>query len=468
MKDNNFLDLPQIKKVHFIGIGGISMSGLAKIMINFGYTVTGSDLKTFTSINSLENLGVKIYITHSENNISTNDIEIPNLIVYSAAIMNTNPELIKARSLGIPCIDRATLLGLVMKKYPYGLAISGTHGKTTTTAMIAMIAIESNLNPTVHIGGELEAIGGNTKIGATKYFITEACEYVESFLKFHPFLAVLLNIECDHLDYYKDICHINQSFLKFVSNVPKEGYVVACIDDENVTSLLDKIDCNIITYGIKNHHAMWRAENIKCETFGCASFTLWKDKTEICKIDLNVPGLHNVSNSLAAIASCHTIGCSIEQIKQGLFKFIGTHRRFETKGILRGIKVIDDYAHHPSEIVATLSAAKNCSQSKIWCVFQPHTYTRTKSLLADFSTSFQDADTIIVSDIYAAREIDTGEIHSNLLADKINLTGKHAIYLSDFNLIVEYLRKNASKDDIVITMGAGDIYKVGEMFLDIG
>lgn len=461
MTELNLLESSIIKNIHFIGIGGISMSGLAEILHNLGYNISGSDMKITALTQKLEKLGIKVYPYQSGENLKN-----PDLVVYTAAVKENNPELMRARELGIPVIDRATLLGQIMKKYPYSIAISGTHGKTTTTSMITMIMLESGVDPTVHIGGELEAIGGNTKIGGNKFFITEACEYVESFLKFNPFLAVILNIELDHVDYYRDIDQIKEAFHKFASLVPEDGYIVACVDDSNTALLLNKVSCNKISYGIKAPDAMWTAKDITFDDMGCASFIAVKEGEKITSIKLNVPGIHNVNNALAAIASCDALGCDIMAIKEGLRKFVGAHRRFELKGIASGIKVIDDYAHHPSEVKATLKAAKNCSHSKIWCVFQPHTYTRTKSLLDEFSTAFDDADNVIIADIYAAREIDTGEIHASALAEKINLKEEKAVYISGFDNIVQFLEKNVSPGDLLITMGAGDIWKVGEMFLE--
>lgn len=453
-------DSLNIRNIHFIGIGGSSMSGLAEILKNLGYTVSGSDMKTSEVTKKLENIGITVYPFHNEENIKN-----PDLVVYTVAVKEDNPEIIKARSLNIPVIDRATLLGEIMKTYPFSIAISGTHGKTTTTSMVSTIMLESKMDPTIHIGGELSIIGGNTKIGGHKYFITEACEYFGSFLKFHPFLAVILNIELDHVDYFKDIEHIKDTFFQFASLVPKDGYVVACVDDVNVCELLGKLSCNIITYGISNEEAIWSAKSINFDGKGCASYTLTYKGEKVADITLSVPGIHNVSNSIAAAASCYALGCTIDAIKDGLYKFTGTHRRFETKGAVDGIRVVDDYAHHPSEVRATLKAAKNMGYSKIWCVFQPHTYTRTKSLMREFASAFSCADTVIVSDIYAAREKDSGEVHASMLAEKLVSQGVDAIYISSFEAIVDFLENNASPGSLIITMGAGDIYKVGEMFL---
>lgn len=461
LQESNLLDQSEIKSIHFIGIGGISMSGLAEILLALGYNISGSDIKTSNITKKIEDMGAVIYPFHDSKNIQT-----PDLVVYTAAVKENNPEIIRAKELNIPIIERATLLGQIMKKYPYSVAISGTHGKTTTTSMVTMIMLQEGCNPTVHIGGELDAIGGNTRIGGEKYFIAEACEYVESFLKFKPYLAVILNIDADHLDYFKDIEHIKEAFIKFASLVPPNGYVVACIDDANTLNILDKLSCNKVTYGLNSKNAKWTAKDIEFNEYGLASFKLVLDGEVLTTVQLSVPGIHNVNNALGACAACHTLGCSIESIKNGLNKFTGTHRRFELKGISGNVSVVDDYAHHPSEVMATLKAAKNCSHSKIWCVFQPHTYTRTKALLEEFSNSFEDAGTVILSDIYAAREQDKGEIHSSILAERINSKGKEALYINGFDNIVQYLQRNVSPGDLIITMGAGDIYKVGEMYLE--
>jgi UDP-N-acetylmuramate--alanine ligase len=460
LTDKNLLDPKLIKKIHFVGIGGISMSGLAEILLSQGYVISGSDMKSSSITDRLKAMGIKFYIGHSSDNL-----ENPDLVIYTAAVKKDNPELVKAKELGIKAIERSVLLGQIMKQYPFNINVSGTHGKTTTTSMVTMIMLEAGMDPTVHIGGELKAIGGNTKIGGNKYFIAEACEYVESFLQFFPFMGIILNIEADHLDYFKGIDHIKESFLKFASLIPKDGYLVACADDSNIKDLLDKLDCSIITYGIKSADALWQARDISFDENGLGSYTLFKSNEEIAKIKLGVTGTHNISNSLAAVAACFTAGCSIESIKNGLQKFSGTHRRFELKGVSNDIKVIDDYAHHPSEIVATLNAAKNVPHNKLWCIFQPHTYTRTKALLNDFSNSFNDADYVIVSDIYAAREPDNGEINSKILSEKINEVSPKAKYIKDFEDIANYLQEKATSGDLIITMGAGDIYKVGEIFL---
>lgn len=437
------------------------MSGLAEILVSWGYTITGSDIRSSSITQKLEKMGINITIGHFEENVAGAE-----LVVYTAAVKGSNPELIAASQAGIPCIDRAELLGDIMRGYSKSIAVSGTHGKTTTTSMISMIMLEEGMDPTINMGGELDAIGGNTRIGESEYFIAEACEYTGSFLKFHPYLAVILNIEYDHADYFKDMDHIKETFLRFAKLLPDDGCLVSCADDANALEVMGQVACNKVTYGLSEGNHTWGASDISFDDLGNATYTLLHHNEPISEIKLMVPGIHNVSNSLAAIAACHVMGCSLSTAAKALQKYCGTHRRFELKGISDGITVIDDYAHHPSEVAATLKAAQNCKHTRIWCIFQPHTYTRTKFLMNEFSTAFEDTDIIIVTDIYAAREIDTGEVNSGMLADKISGNGKQTLYIKGFENIVEYLDKNAKAGDLIITMGAGDIYKVGEMFLD--
>lgn len=461
MEQNYYLDSKEIKYIHFIGIDGISMSGLAEILIDMGYKISGSDMKTSHRTEKLSRMGAKIFPFHSEQNITD-----PHLIVYTAAIKGSNPEMVKAKSLGIPMIDRATLLGQIMKRYPFSIAVSGTHGKTTTTSMVSMIMMEAGMDPTLHIGAELQSIGGTTRIGASKFFVAEACEYTGSFLKFNPYIAIILNVDFDHADYFRDIAHVKDTFLEFALRVPEDGYIVACSDDSNTMSLLDSIHCNKVTFGLNATHAMWTAENISFDDLGCPSFTLIHNRELLGDIKLGVTGVHNINNALAAIASCHIFGCSIQSIRQGLHNFKGAGRRFELKGLVNDIKVLDDYAHHPLEVRATLKAARNCRFKKLWCIFQPHTYTRTKALMEEFADSFHDADHAIITDIYAAREADTGEVHARMLAEAANRQSGNTVYISGFDEIAAYLENNVSSGDMVITMGAGDVYRIGEMFLE--
>lgn len=446
-------------KVHMVGIGGISMSGLAEILMNKDVRITGSDLQETDITKRLSNMGAVIYTGHSEGNISDQ-----NLVVYTAAVSQDNPELIEARKRSIPAIERSELLGAIMDQFENSIAVSGTHGKTTTTSMISSIILEAGLDPTIHVGGILDLIGGNTRIGNSPYFIAEACEYKNSFLQFRPSLAVVLNIDADHLDFFKDIDHIKSSFEAFLANVKTPGLIVLNLDDPQTRSISKVLTRPVITYGINSSDADWTCDKITIKE-GYAEFNIIFNKSVWASLKLSVPGMHNVSNSLAAIAACHGLGIPKGAIIKGLENYKGTHRRLEHRGIINNIRVMDDYAHHPTEIQASLNAARSLATNRLICVFQPHTYTRTHELLDDFSRAFALVDTVIVTDIYAAREKDTGIINSRVLTDRINLNTGNAVYISDFNEIVKFLHENAVAGDLVLTMGAGNIYSVGDLFL---
>jgi UDP-N-acetylmuramate--alanine ligase len=459
--NTGILERPCINKVHFIGIGGISMSGLAQILRTRGYSVTGSDERRSDITDFLEKEGIPVYIGHSSSNVQSAD-----LVVYTAAVKDDNPELIQARELSIPTISRAILLGEIMAKYDYSIAVAGTHGKTTTTSMISVIMLEAGKDPTIHIGGKNDIVGGTVKTGGRSYFITEADEYSGSFLALTPSVAVILNIEYDHADYYSDIHQVSNAFLEFARRVPADGYVIGNADDEEAAGILGQVNSNLKTFGISSTACNFRATDIKYDFNGCASFELLINGRQASTFSLKVAGIHNVYNALAAIAACHTAGCDIDELRNGLDAFHGAGRRLESKGIRNGVKVLDDYAHHPSEIKAALSAVRMMPASRTWCVFQPHTYSRTKVFLSEFADSFNDTDTVVILDIYAAREKNTGEIHASMLADEINRRHKNkAFYISSFEKAVELLKNNTSPGDIVLTMGAGDVYKVGELFL---
>ena len=446
------------KKIHFIGIGGISMSGLAAVLLNNGYKVSGSDFKDSAILDTLRNKGAEIYIGHSKENLKNVD-----LVVYTAAIPESNPELIEAKKLDIQLMDRAEFLGLIMKGHKYNVAISGTHGKTTTTSMISQITLEANLDPTILVGGELDAIGGNYRIGKSEYFITEACEYKASFLKFFPYIGIILNIEADHLDYYKDINHITETFEKFSHLIPKDGYLIGYGGDERVKSLLTKVNCNTISYGFDNEDLV--AKDLTFNNKGCGNFDVYERGTKLFNITLSNPGKHNVLNALASIAVGLIFNIPIDKIISGLTNCSGAHKRFEYKGELNGVTVIDDYAHHPTEIKATLNTATKIPHKKIFCVFQPHTYTRTKTLFNDFVTAFNNADELILMDIYAAREKDTGLVSSNELGDAIRKTGLKCTNVHSHDEATNYLKENTKPGDIILTVGAGDVVIVGENYL---
>jgi len=459
MGNQNNIFIKNNIKVHMVGIGGISMSGLAEILMHKGVKISGSDLNETEITKRLKEMGADIYYSHQASNITDQD-----LVVYTAAVSDDNPEIIEAKKRNIPAIERAELLGAVMDQFKNCIAVSGTHGKTTTTSMISTVLLEAGLDPTIHVGGILDLIGGNTRIGNSDYFVAEACEYKNSFLKFRPSLAIVLNIDADHLDFFKDIDSIRNSFEKFLGNVRDPGTIILNIDDPQTKTLTKVITRPVITYGVNSTDADWSCENITFKQ-GYAKVTILHKKSRWADLSLGVPGIHNVSNVLAAVAACHSLGVDKSAIINGLEKYKGTHRRLEDKGTIYGIRVMDDYAHHPTEIQATLSAARALATNRLFCVFQPHTYSRTYELIDDFSRSFAQADTVIVTDIYAAREKDTGIINSRILSDRINLNTSNSVYLSRFDDIVKFLQENATAGDLVITMGAGDVYRVGEMFL---
>lgn len=446
------------KKIHFIGIGGISMSGLAEILLENNYKVSGSDMKESNITKKLVKQGAEFFLGHDEKNI--NDVD---LVVYTAAVSDDNPELVKARELNIPIMDRAEFLGQIMKGHKYNVAISGTHGKTTTTSIVSHIFLKADLDPTILVGGELDIIDGNVKTGNSEYFITEACEYKASFLKFFPFVGVILNIEADHLDFYRNIDHIQDTFIEFAKLIPKEGYLVAWADDEKIKPVIASAECNVMTYGINSGEIT--AKNITYNDRGCATFDVYKNEIKLFTANLNVPGKHNVLNSLAGICVALSLNVPYNDVIEGLASFYGTHRRFEIKGVKNGVTVIDDYAHHPTEIKAFLEATKNLPHGKAYCVFQPHTYTRTLTLFDDFAHCFFNADELILADIYAAREPFTKVVSSDMLGDKIRELGQSCYNFHSFEEIVEHLKSNLKEGDLLLTIGAGDVYKIGEMYL---
>ncbi|OPX47089.1 UDP-N-acetylmuramate--L-alanine ligase [Clostridium thermobutyricum] len=448
------------KKVHFIGIGGISMSGLAAVLLNNGFKVSGSDSKESKITNSLKEKGAEIYIGHKRENLQNVD-----LVVYTAAIPSDNPEILEAKENNIHLMDRAEFLGLIMKGHKYNVAVAGTHGKTTSTSMITNITLKGNLDPTILVGGELDIIGGNYRIGNSDYFVTEACEYKESFLKFYPYVGIILNIDADHLDYYRDLNHIIETFKKFSTLIPEDGYLIGYNGDKNVRGILEEAKCNTLSYGLED--ADVTAKNIEFNNKGCATFTVNKKGEDLFTVSLNMPGTHNILNALSTICVGLIFNIPFEKIAEGLNECKGAHKRFEYKGEINGITIIDDYAHHPVEIQATLNTAKKIPHGKTYCVFQPHTYTRTKTLFDEFTTAFKDSDELILMDIYAAREKDTGLVSSDELGDAIRKTGLKCTNVHSHDEAVSYLKKVAKKDDMILTVGAGDVVIVGEKFLNL-
>ncbi|PKM95275.1 MAG: UDP-N-acetylmuramate--L-alanine ligase [Firmicutes bacterium HGW-Firmicutes-1] len=456
------IDFNKPLNVHFIGIGGISMSGLAEILINNHFTISGSDIAHSKMTEHLQSIGITVYIGHHAENL-TNSLD---LIVYTAAISKDNPELLSAKALSIPTMDRAELLGQIMANYTHSIGVAGTHGKTTTTSMMSQILLDANLDPTITVGGILDILDGNIRVGSSNYFITEACEYANSFLKFSPLIAIVLNVEEDHLDFFKDINDIRSSFAGYLNNVPENGYIIMNSDIENYLGLLEGLNCNIITYGTNEAISDWTCKNVSFNEKGCGNYDLYYKAKLVDHIQINSTGIHNVYNSIAAIAAAHTIGIDITSSKSSLENFSGPKRRFEYKGSLKGVTVIDDYAHHPTEIEATIKAAQKLEYNKLWIVFQPHTYSRTKAFLNNFAKALSIADHVIITDIYAAREKDPGDIHSTDLLVQMKDINENCHYFASFDDIEIFLLENLVPNDVLITMGAGNIYIVGEDLLN--
>ena len=457
------IDFNRPSHIHFVGIGGISMSGLAEILRDAGFTVSGSDWKASPITRQLEEKGIKI--SYGENaSCITKDIDCA---VLTSAVRDTNLEFRAIKELEIPYLSRAELLGQIMKNYGVSVAISGTHGKTTTTGMVSEILLHAKKDPTISIGGILRSIGGNIRVGSKDFFVTEACEYTNSFLSFFPTVSLILNIEEDHLDFFKDINDIRNSFRRFSELLPADGCLIINADIDNYEEISGGLPCKVTTYSINDTSADYHAKDITFDEFGHACFTAVANGTEAGSFRLDVPGIHNVGNALAALALADTLSIDRDTAAEALKSFHGTDRRFEYKGKLAGVTVIDDYAHHPTEISATLAAAKKYPHKTTWCVFQPHTYTRTKAFMADFAKALAAADKVVLADIYAARETDTLGISSEDLMKEIRALGGDAYYFPSFDEIENFLLENCINGDLLITMGAGDVYKIGENLLGL-
>ena len=435
------IDFHKPLHIHFIGIGGISMSGLAEILLGEDFKVSGSDSKESPLTDSLTRKGARIFYGQRASNI-TDDVE---LVVYTAAIHPDNPEYASAVEKGIPMLTRAQLLGQIMRNYDTPIAVSGTHGKTTTTSMISQILLEADADPTISVGGILPSIGGNIRVGQSETFVTEACEYTNSFLSFFPKISVILNIDADHLDFFKDIDDIRHSFRRFAQLLPADGALIINADTPHYQDIIKDLSCKIITYGLE-HEAQYQATDITYDKYGHASFTVLKDGRKAGSFYLKVPGSHNVSNALAAIALARLLQIPNYVIVKGLGSFTGTDRRFQYKGEVAGVTIVDDYAHHPTEIQATLNAAH-------------------KALLPEFAQALKLADHVVLADIYAARETDNLGISSKDLQARIQELGTPCEYFPTFDEIENFLLNNCEAGDLLITMGAGDVVKIGEQLL---
>lgn len=446
----------QYKKIHMIGIGGVSMSGLAEHLTHFGFTITGSDTHESDNTKHLQNLGIEVFIGHN-----TSAIDNADLIVYTAAIPEDDEELVYAKNHNKTCMERSVFLGEITKCYKECICISGTHGKTTTTSMISLCFLEANLDPTIEVGAYLKPIKGNNKTGNSEYFILEACEYVDSFLQFSPHVEIILNIDNDHLNYFKNIDNIKQSFLKFTERLTEDGIIIANKDDDNTMEVIKQNKHPFLTYGMENKNANYYATNIQRNEYGYPTFDCQKNGDYFDTFTLNVHGRHNILNALATIATCDYYGIKKEKIKKGLQSFTGANRRFEKIGEYQGIPVIDDYAHHPTEIQSTKACAQEIPHQENWVVFEPHTYTRTEEHFDEFAEVLSQFDHIILADIYAAREENIHDISSKDLEKRILQKNANCLYLDSYQKIIKYLKENVKKGDLIITIGAGTVNQIG-------
>jgi UDP-N-acetylmuramate--alanine ligase len=449
----------KIKHIHFVGIGGIGMSGIAEVLLNLGYKVSGSDMRESETTERLRRLGGEVSIGHRAENIIS-----PHVVVISSAVTKENIEVVAAREKLIPVIPRAEMLAELMR-LKYGVAIAGAHGKTTTTSMVATVLAAGGIDPTVVIGGKLNSLGTNAKLGQGEFLVAEADESDGSFLKLSPTIAVVTTIDEEHLDYYRDIDEIKDAFLTFINKVPFYGVSVLCLDQPHIQALIPQVQKRYQTYGMSSQ-ADYQARDVALRALG-SKFKVANHDTDLGHFELSVPGVHNINNSLAAIAVARELGVDLEVIRKALRDFSGVQRRFQVKGEVNGITVVDDYAHHPTEIKATLAAAASGMDRRVVVVFQPHRYTRTQHLLEDFFTSFNQADKLIIMDIYAAGEKQIPGVSGQALYEGIKKHGhRDAAFIPDRQKILEHLVEIVKKDDLVLTLGAGDVWKIGEELLE--
>lgn len=443
--------LDKIKRIHFIGIGGSGMCPIAEIMMSEGFEISGSDMNEGETLDKMKGYGIPVYMGHAAENIKGAE-----LVVYSAAVKETNPERKAAAEQGIPCIERSVMLGVVCRRYKRSIAVSGTHGKTSTTAMLSQILIGSGFDPSAIIGGKLPFIGGNSYVGQSDIIVCEACEYVDTFLQLNPFISVILNIDADHLDYFKTLDNIKKSFNQFSKQTT--GLLVINGDDQNTLDATADVDIEKITFGF-GESCDYRAVNISADKGVHEQYDLLYKGEKLTSIKLIVPGRHNIYNSLAAAATAHYLGATANEISENLHKFGGVHRRFEILGTPCGITVADDFAHHPTELTATLNAAMQMGFNKVWAVFQPHTFSRTAMLLDDFAEALKIPDVAIVSEILPVRETNTYNIYATDLTAKI----PGSVYRKTFEEITDYVCQNAREGDLILTMGGGNVYMCANM-----
>jgi UDP-N-acetylmuramate--alanine ligase len=464
------IDFDKPCRIHFIGIGGISMSGFAEYLHTLGFKLSGSDNHQSKITDHLVELGIEFFLGQRAANI-TPDID---LVVYTAAIMEDNEEYQEVIRRNIPMLNRAEMIGQLMLNFENAVAVSGTHGKTTTTSMLSLIFMEGELDPTISVGGILDAIGGNIRMGNSEHFLIEACEYTNTFLEFNPKRSIILNVDADHLDFFKDLEDIRNSFHMFAKRLPKDGQLFINGEIDRFEEFTSDLECEVLTYGIldpayrKGNIAYdIAADKISFDDKSTSTFDLYYKGEFIDRLQLNVIGIHNISNSLPAIGVALQVGIPLEKIKKALYSFKNSKRRLEYKGEIGGVTIIDDYAHHPTEVIATLTAAKNYPHEVLWCVFQPHTYSRLKQHLTEFAEALSLADHVVLTDIYASREKDPGDISSKDLLRELEKLGTEVHYFPCFDEVENYLLQNCMNGDLLITMGAGDIVSVGENLLGL-
>lgn len=451
------IDFDRIRHIHLIGIGGVGVSALGEILQKRGYIITGSDYKESEIVAKLRDKGIKVDIGHEPDQVEGAD-----LIVYTSAVGEENPEIKRAMELEIPMMNRAEMLGHLMQDYKNSIAVSGTHGKTTTTSMISRILLEGETDPTLLIGAKYDEIGGTNYIGDGDIFVTEACEYKENFLNMFPNIAIIHNVEEDHLDYYDNLDHIVKAFSKFSENIVEDGHVFINFDDYNAKKIMNHSSANVISYGVIQD-SDYQAKNIIYNESGFPAFDIFYKDENLGHFELDLPGHHNIMNALAAIAVTHFIGIDINIAIKGLKKFKGAALRFQNWGTIEGITYVSDYAHHPTEIKTTLQSAQKLPTKRTIAIFQPHTYSRTNELLLEFATSFQDADLTYILDIYSAggnRDQGIGLVHSKDLVKLIKDENVNATYIESFDAMTEELKKICKPGDLVLLMGAGDIHNI--------
>lgn len=454
-------DLSNYPHIHLIGIGGISMSAIAETLHNWNHLVTGSDLNQSNITDTLNSHGIQTTIGHDLENCKKAD-----LIIYSAAIKETDPEMLCAKENSIPTISRGKFVGHLTKMYEESICISGTHGKTTTTSMLSICFLNAKKDPSIEVGAMLKKIDGNYQVGNSQFFIVESCEYQANFLNLFPKTEIILNIDNDHLDFYKTFDNVIKAFQDFALLLPENGLLVTNADDPNCYALKQMVNSKFLSYGIENEQADYLAKNITFDKNGFANFDVYKSGAFFHHFGLSVAGKHNILNALSCIAVCDYYDIEKDVIFESLKEFTGAERRLEYKGSFDQISVFDDYGHHPTEILATANAIANKTFHESWVIFQPHTYSRTATHLESFAKALSNFDHIVLVDIYAAREKNTIGISSQDLANEIQNLGKSAVYIPDFDEVVNYIKSHAKSEDLVLTLGAGTVTNIGPMLVD--